>query len=50
MCVCMYLSLPKDMTIDFRERRREGEKHRCEKETSVGCLLYMPQLGTKPTT
>ena len=30
----------------FRERRREGkregEKHQCERETSIGCLSYAP--------
>ena len=30
-----FLSSPEDMPIDFRERGREEEKHRCEKETSV---------------
>ena len=38
----------------FRERgkkgEREGEKHRRVKETSIGCLQYEPQPGTKSTT
>ena len=35
----------------FREREKEGEaegeKYLCERETSIGCLFYVPQLGTK---
>ena len=27
-----------------------GEKHRCERETSIGYLLYVPQPGTWPAT
>ena len=42
------------MLIDFREKGQEGEgageKHQCERETSVGCLLYMPGLGNTPTS
>ena len=42
------------MLIDVRERgweeEREGEKHRCERETLIGCSLCMPQPGTEPTT
>ena len=42
------------MLIDFRERGREGkgegEKHRCEREASIGCPSYTPRLGTKPAT
>ena len=30
----------------FREREREGEKHRCEREPAVGCLLHSPWPGT----
>ena len=33
-----------------REGEREGEKHRCERETYIGCLSYAPQPGTKPAT
>ena len=29
----------------FRERGREGERHRCVREISVGCLLYTPNWG-----
>ena len=42
------------LTFDFRERgrrgEREGEKHRCERETSIVCLLYVPQTGPELTT
>ena len=27
------------------KRRREGKNHRCERETSIGCLSHAPQLG-----
>ena len=33
-----------------REEEREGEKHRCERETSIGCLSYVPQLQAEPAT
>ena len=33
-----------------REGEREGEKHQCVRETSVGCLSSTPGLGTKPAT
>ena len=39
--------------LDFWERGRqegEGEKHWCERETSIGCLSYVPWLGTEPAT
>ena len=43
-----FLSSPEDMVVDFRERgrkgEREGEKHRCERDTSIGCLLYLSLL------
>ena len=53
-----FKSSPKDMIcIDFKERGREGEgkreserEHRCERETSIGCLLYVRQLGIAPAT
>ena len=36
----------------FKERGteggRRGEKHQCERETSVGCLLCTPGLGPEP--
>ena len=28
-----------------REREREGEKHRCARKTSIGCVSYMPLTG-----
>ena len=34
----------------FRERGREGEKHPCEREKSIGCVLHAPWLGSKPAT
>ena len=34
-----FLSLSKDMLIDFRERGREGERGR---KTLIGCLSYTP--------
>ena len=48
------------MLIDFRKRgregEREGEKHRCERETSINCLSctwpeqprHVPWLGIEP--
>ena len=30
-----------------REREREEENYQCERETSLGCLLHVPQLGTQ---
>ena len=33
-----------------REAEREGEEHRCERETSVSYLLYVLRPGTEPTT
>ena len=29
-----------------RERGREGDTHWCERETSISCILYGPQVGT----
>ena len=36
----------------FREGKggREGEKHPCERETSIGCLSCATQLGMEPKT
>ena len=31
-------------------REKEEEKHRCERETSIGCLSYASCVGTKPAT
>ena len=33
-----------------REGEREGEKQCCERETSIGCLLYVPLLQTEPAS
>ena len=33
-----------------KEKEREGKKHRCLRETSISCLLHVPQPGTMPTT
>ena len=30
-----------------KEGEREGEKHWCERDSSVSCLSYAPQLGTE---
>ena len=42
------------MLIDLREKgwegEEEGEKHQCERETSVGCLLHVSLPGIKPAT
>ena len=39
------------MLIDFRGRAREGEKkgekHWCERETSISCLSYVPRNGNR---
>ena len=32
-----------------REGEKEGEKHRCERQTSIICLLYTPEPVTEPT-
>ena len=32
-------------------REKEGKKHRCERQTSMGWLLFLaPQAGTRPAT
>ena len=49
-----FLSFLEDMPVDFRERGKEGEKkgekHQCEREISIGCLLHAPWLRTKLST
>ena len=44
--------LKKDFIYLFLERRegreREGEKHRCERETLISCLLHAPNWGPGP--
>ena len=51
--LCIFLILTRGyVSVDFRERgsEREREKHQCETETSISCLLYICQLGFKPAT
>ena len=38
------------LLLERVKEEREGVKHQCVRETSIGCLLYAPQLGTWPTT
>ena len=33
-----------------RQEETEGEKHQCDRGTSIGCLLQAPIPGIKPTT
>ena len=33
-----------------REGEREGEKHQCERQTSISCPSHMPQPETDPAT
>ena len=47
--VCSFMILFYFITLDFiyyleseREEEREGEKHWCERERELGCLLYIP--------
>ena len=34
----------------FLERRKEGEKHQCGRETLISCLSHIPCLGMESTT
>lgn len=43
----MFIDFLKKFLFRERERNREGDKER-ERETSIDCLSYSPQLGTKP--
>ena len=48
ICIYVYIKFsPEDILIDVKERRREGEregeKHQCERETLINCLLHAPQ-------
>ena len=48
--IFFFKSSPDDIfSLLFRERGRERgqerEKHQCERETSIGCLPYVPGLG-----
>ena len=36
------LNLLKNYLFISRERRKQGEKHRGVRETSIGCLSYTP--------
>ena len=55
-CTVFFFLLPsfQDFIYLFLERgeetEREGEKHRCETETSIDCLSYMPQPTREPAT
>ena len=40
----------KDMFLGFRERKKGREKHPCEREISIRCLLYTPLPGIEPAT
>ena len=46
--------LPKDIFLLILERQRDREtsreRHWCERETSIVCLLYVPQLWIEPAT
>ena len=33
-----------------KERERKEETHRCERETSIGCLSHAPQTRDEPAT
>ena len=33
-----------------REGEKKGEKHLCDRETSISCLLHAPGPGTEPVT
>ena len=47
--ICTLFYFLKYYLFIFRERgsgeEREGEKHRCERETSIGCFSHTPDLG-----
>ena len=52
-----FKSSPQDVFIDFergregggeRDRQTQKDRHRCERETSISFLPYMPQLGWNP--
>ena len=48
---CIYFSFFKDFIYlkeKGREGEQEGEKHGCERETSICCLWYVPSLGLEP--
>lgn len=43
----VHLSFDWFTLIDLRKREREEDR---ERETSIACLVHMPQLGIKPET
>ena len=46
ICICDFFLILRGM-----EAEREREKHQCERETPIRCLLYVPpRLGIDPTT
>ena len=59
--VSLFFNLHLRTCLLILERAREGEKHQCERETLISCLLYMPDrelnlqlrhvpwLGIEPT-
>ena len=47
--MCLFVCFILEREEGMEEKRKE-ESHRCERETSIDCLLHAPQLGTKPTT
>ena len=49
----MQVTFKKDFIYSFflervERRERDGEKHQCPRETSIGCLLHTPNLGPGP--
>ena len=51
--IYIYIYIERDTYIYiYREREtdRQTDRHGCERETFIGYLSYMPQLGTEPAT
>ena len=46
----MYFLFPSPLIEREEEGEKEVEKRCCGRETSISCLLYVLQPGTKPTT
>ena len=44
-----HIGVLQEFVLFFRKRRREGEregeKHQCERETLISCLLHNPNWG-----
>ena len=38
------------LVLETRRGEKESKPHRCERETGLGCLLYVPQPGVEPAT